>query len=56
MLNSTHTKRIEAEKNRDKDVKVWYKLMTNFVYSKTTENLRNRIDLKLTCNKKNYLK
>ena len=36
MLNSTHKKRIEAEKNRDKNRKALYKLMNineNFNYS-----------------------
>ena len=30
--------------------------MNNAVYSKTTENLRNRIDVRLISKKKNYLK
>ena len=51
----TH-KRIEAEKNEDKDRKTLYKLMNNAVYSKTMENLRNRIDVKLVNNEKYYLK
>ena len=49
-------KRIEAEKNGDKDGKALYKLMKNTVYEKTMENLRNRINVKLLSNKKNYLK
>ena len=45
-------RRIEAEKNADKDVKVLHKLMSNAVYGKTMENLRNRIHVKLVSNKK----
>ena len=39
MLNLTHTKRIEAEKNGDKDGKALYKLMNNAVYTKTMKSL-----------------
>ena len=49
-------KRKEAEKNDDNDRKALYKLMNNAVYRKIMENLRNRIDLKLVSNKKDYLK
>ena len=49
-------KRIEAEKNGDKDGKVLHKLMSNAVCYKTMENLRNRIDVQLVNNGKDYLK
>ena len=49
-------KRIEAEKNGDKDGKALYKLKNNDVYGKKMENLRNRINVKLLNNKKDYIK
>ena len=51
-----HTKRIEEEKNNDKDGKVMYKLMNNAMYVKATWNLRNRIDVKVVNKEKDYLK
>ena len=49
-------KRIEAEENNDTDGKALYKLINNAIYGKTMENFRNRINLKLVSNKKDYLK
>ena len=45
-------KRIEAEKNGDKDGKLLYKSMNNGIYGKTMENLRNRINLRLVSRKR----
>ena len=52
---NTH-KKIEAEKNVDKDWKALYKLINNAAYGIKMENLRNRTDVKLVSNKKDYLK
>ena len=50
-------KRTEAEKkNAGKDGKALYKLINNALYRETMENLRNRIDVKLISNKRDYLK
>ena len=51
-----HIKKNRSRKNGEKDGKALYKLMNNAVYGKTIENLRNRIDVKLVSNKKDYLK
>ena len=51
-----HTKKNRSRKNGEKDGKALHKLMNNAVYGKTIENLRNRIDVKLVSNKKDYLK
>ena len=55
MSSVIHKKRIEAEKNGDKDGKTLYKLMNNAVYGKTIENLKIRIDVRLVSNKKDLV-
>ena len=58
-MNLTHTKeknRKEAEKSSDKDGKALYKIMSNAVYCKNIENVRNRIDVEFVSNKKDFLK
>ena len=55
MLNSTH-KREQKQKNGDKDGKALYTLMKNAAYSKKIENLREKIDVRLVSNEKDYLK
>ena len=47
---------IEAEKNRDKDEKLLYRLMDNAIYSKAKEDLNNKTDERLLSNKRVYLK
>ena len=49
-------KRIEAEKNNDKNGKALYKLMNNAIKGKTKESKRNEISEQLVKNKKDYLK
>ena len=38
------------------DGKAWYKLTNNAVYGKQWKKMRNRTDVKLISNKKDYLK
>ena len=47
---------IEAEENGEKEWKALSKVMNNDIYSKSMEKLRNKIDVKLVSNKKDYLK
>ena len=53
-MNSTQ-KENRSRKNNDKDGKALYKLIENAIYGKTMENLRNKIDVKLINNEKDYL-
>ena len=55
-VNFNTQERIEAEKNGDIDGKVLRKFMNNAVHGKTIENLKNRIDVRLLSNEKDYLK
>ena len=49
-------KRIEAEKNGEKNRKALHNLLNNAVYGKTMEKLRNRLDVNLVNYEKGYLK
>ena len=51
MLNLRH-KKIEAEKNREKDGKTLHKLMNDDVFGKTMEKLVNRNDVRLVSKEK----
>ena len=49
-------KKNRRRKNGNKDGKALHIVMNNAVYGKTVENLRNRVDVKLVNNEKEYLK
>ena len=51
-----YTKRIKTEVNGDKDRKAFWNLMNNTVYGEIMENWRNRTDVILVSNEKEYLK
>ena len=55
MLNLTQKKNI-SRKNDGKDGKALYKLINNAIYGKKNEKFKNRINVKLTRNKRDYLK
>ena len=50
-----NTQKVKAEKHGDNAGKVLYRLMSNAVYGKIIENLRNRIDVRLVSKKKDQL-
>ena len=50
-----HTKENKKEKITTKMEKKLYQLVNKAIYGKTTENVRNRIDVKLVKNKTYYL-
>ena len=56
MLNSKHKKEQKQKKNVDKYGKALCKSMNNTVYGKSMENLKNRINVKLVSNIKDYFK
>ena len=56
IIGGSGSSKTRSRKNGDKDGKVLYKLMSGAVYYKNMENFRNRTDVKLMSNKKDYLK
>ena len=57
MSNSRHREEYkQKKKNCAKDHKPLNKLINHAVHDKTMENLRNRIDVKLLSNEKDFLK
>ena len=56
MVNLIHKKDQKQKKNDDKDEKALNESTNNAIYEKTMKNLRSRIDIKLSSNKKDYLK
>ena len=56
MLKLTYKREQKQEKNEYKDRKGYHKLIDNAAYGKTMETLRNRPDVRLVSNKKNYSK
>ena len=45
-----------SRKNRGKNEKVLYRLTRDDVYGKTMKNLRNKTDVRLLSNRRDYLK
>ena len=56
MLKLTYKREQKQEKNEYKDRKGYHKLIGNAACGKTMETLRNRPDVRLVSNKKNYSK
>ena len=56
MPNLTRKKRIEVERNGDRDRNALHKLMNNGVYGKNMGNWGHRTDVRLMNNKESYLK
>ena len=56
MSNLTRKKRIEVDRNGDRDRNALHKLMNNGVYGKNMGNWGHRTDVRLVNNKESYLK